>query len=84
MSDVISQREARRLRAEVKRLRQLIEAQRFAWREWPDGIYLGEMQPDAETMACVRTARRLDHAVVVTTDGDRVRLHAVRLQEPPK
>lgn len=82
---VISQREAHALLATVNRLRAVLEAQRNAWiREWPDGaIHLVEIGVgetlDAAELATIVTARKLRHAVVVTTTNNRLQLYAMQL-----
>jgi len=65
----ISQREARRLRLRVKELERVIEHQRRRYgQEWPGGIEIGSLVTENETAAIVRTARRLQHGVVVVGD----------------
>lgn len=67
----ISQREARRLRKRVEELEELEDKRRQAWKsEYPGGVFLEGISVQAWTYASLRTARKLGHAVVVTTNGD--------------
>lgn len=64
----ISQRDARRLRKRVNALESAIEKQRQVWsQEYVGGVEIG--RAESEAMGCipvaVRTARQLEHAVVV-------------------
>ena len=71
MNKVITQREARRNRAELKRLKGYLEQLRRAWiSEWPKNcLFIGRTSVDVATAARLETARRLRHAVVVSVDG---------------
>lgn len=63
----ISQREARRLRTEVKRLQELLLRQRNQWAyEFPEGTWLLSVTLTEAQAATLKTARKLSHAVVVT------------------
>jgi len=76
----ISQREARRLRREVKRLEEVIREQRRYWAtEWPNSTVLGRLAVPSETQAMVRTARILKHAVVVTLEGENLKFFGLEL-----
>ena len=67
----ISQREARRLKRENIRLEKILSEQRNDWRgEWPEGTIIGRLKTGDVTLAIVDTARRLNHAVVVTKQGE--------------
>jgi len=73
----ISQREARALRKRVAELETEIGRQRNAWSaEWPRGIDIARIAYH-ETAVIVHVARKLGHAVVVTTDGDTLRFFAL-------
>jgi hypothetical protein len=69
----ISQREARRLKRRVKELE---ESRRAVMRSWasdfPSGVHICSMTAgrDGLVHTAIRTAQRLGHAVIVTTDGD--------------
>lgn len=77
----ISQREAARLAAEVKRLTREVNAPRYwsgDW--WPDGVEVARVDcaSCATVPASVRTARKLGHAVVaVCDDGLTIRFVAL-------
>lgn len=82
----ISQREARRLKAENKRLAAILEAQKRWWaQEWPEGIHIAgiaNVGPDA--MSAINTARKLGHAVVVWTNVGRVEFCALPIPDVGK
>lgn len=79
----ISQREARRNRKEVARLRDVIYRQRKAWSaEYLGGIEIHRHKFDNSWASeVVRTARKLGHAVVVIGD-DSETLRFVALPHP--
>jgi hypothetical protein len=67
----ISQREARRLKRENLALQEILSEQRKDWRgEWPEGAVIGRIKAGDVMTAIVETARRLNHAVVVTKQGE--------------
>ena len=73
MDKHISQREARRLKRENARLQSILSGQRKDWRgEWPDHVaVLGRLvKPGNPIISQVDTARRLQHAVVVTVQDN--------------
>lgn len=76
---MISQREARRLKKEVARLRQAFEAQRRVWgQEYLGGVEIARVTTNVEVATAIRTARKLSHAVVVIgEDGDLLRYMAL-------
>lgn len=66
----ITQREARALRREVQTLRALVDAPR-SWRGWEAacGVHISRIEgPSAALLTAVRTASRLEHAVVAIAD----------------
>jgi hypothetical protein len=77
----ISQVEAWSLRHEVKRYRKILDDQKRYWLQgWPQGVHLESLVINAETMAMVRTARKLGHAVVVTqVNAGKIELYALEL-----
>lgn len=81
----ITQREARRLRATAQRLETVLQEQRRSWvKEWPDnGVLVAtlDLANQPGSLASIRTARKLRHAVVVTVDGNNVHFHALPLPE---
>ena len=63
----ISQHEARALRRRVNELETVLDRQRNAWAlEWPGGVHITSLVHN-DTAALVMLARKLGHAVVVTT-----------------
>lgn len=67
----ISQREARRLRKRVEELEALEDRRRQAWKsEYPGGVFLEGISVQPWTYATVKTACKLGHAVVITTNGE--------------
>ena len=67
----ISQREARCLKRRVCELEEQERARRRSWaQDWPDGISIAtaKWEPNDQVPVAVRTARRLNHAVVAMTD----------------
>ena len=77
----ISQREARRNRKEVERLKGIIQAQRRTWsQEYTGGTHIGSVtwQPNEQMPVAIRTARKLGHAVVcVGSDSGEIRFVAL-------
>jgi hypothetical protein len=70
MGTHISQRQAREYRAKWMRLSKEIDDQRRSWvRDWPGSTTIHTLTVDSVTAAKVETARRLKHAVVVTSRG---------------
>ena len=77
----ISQREARRLRKRVEELEQLEDSRLKAWKsEYPGGVFLTGISVQPAVHAMAKTARKLGHAVVVTTNGD-TELHFYALKQ---
>jgi hypothetical protein len=72
MSKPISQREASQWRKRALRAEQALESQRKRWLgDWPSSHVIARMPvPSIEVRACVRTARTLQHAVVVMPDRE--------------
>lgn len=69
----ISQREARRMKKRLAELEQMEERRRNAWRtDYPGGVNLVNISLADRpwVIATVKTARKLGHAVVVTSNGD--------------
>lgn len=69
----ISQREARRLRKQVAELQAMEEKRRRSWNsDYPGGINLVNISVADKPwlIATIKTARKLGHAVVVTSNGD--------------
>lgn len=67
----ISQRNARLLQKRVAELEALENKRRGAWNsEYPGGVNLVNIVAQSHVYAIVKTARRLGHAVVVTSNGD--------------
>lgn len=84
----ISQREARRLRKRVTELETHLDHQRRSWsQEYVGGVEITRTQWKAEDVVptAIRTARKLDHAVVcVGDDGGLIRFIALPLAEREK
>lgn len=77
----ISQREARRLRAQVRELLLERETRGNAWmRTFPGGVEVCRISNTPSVASLVRLARKLGHYVVCTVDGDdsTIIFHAVR------
>jgi len=69
----ISQREAKRLRARVRELERQEDLRRRSWvYDWPGGFKIVQYKLDAwhPVPTAIRTARKLQHAVVVTASDD--------------
>lgn len=78
----ITQREARALQRRVAELESRDEDRRSAWvRDYPDGTHIGSVVLSDVDAAKVRTARLLQHAIVVT-NGDRNEIHLYALPVP--
>jgi hypothetical protein len=67
-----SQREARRLRNRVIYLENTLARQSKLWvKDWPGGVHFWTMNMvPSDSMAAIRTARALGHAVVVVPEHD--------------
>lgn len=81
---MISQREARRNRKELERLREQIRLQRSAWsQDYTGGVEIGrgEWSTEHALPVSIRTARKLGHAVVCIGD-DTGRVRFVALPHP--
>jgi len=77
----ISQREARRLRKRNRELEQILEEQQSRWNtEWPCSKLIGDILPGDGIMQAVRTARILNHAVVVVPENAKLRFFALELK----
>lgn len=84
----ISRREARRLKARVAELEEILEDQRRSWSaNWPGGVHIASLSWTVEqmTVARIATARKLGHAVVATDadDGKRIEFRALPLPVDP-
>lgn len=63
---LISQREARRLRARVTELETVLKRERFLYgQEWCGGVEIAHIELQVPDARAIRTAHRLSHAVVV-------------------
>lgn len=80
---MISQREARRLRKRVEALEARQREQMRSWSsEYPGGVHLDSIEVSPAEYAIVATARKLGHAVVLTTDKQNwVRVYGIRLDK---
>jgi hypothetical protein len=66
-SSRISQREARRMRKELRELRERDVARVRAWsKDYVGGVCIVTMEAGDVALTAIRTARALGHAVVVT------------------
>jgi hypothetical protein len=76
VNQIISQREAHRLRRQVERLQRREGSQRAAWSgDFGDGwVHIASMETDLATWTAAKTARRLGHAVVVVLGSERALL----------
>ena len=85
MAVKISQREARRLSKRVNELETILERQRKTWsQDWFGGVEIARITYDDKWHAIptsVRTARKLNHAVVVVGDDGGL-LRFVALPQP--
>lgn len=82
----ISQADARRLKARVHQLEGILDDQRNCYlREYPGGVHIGtiELSEMRQLLGSVWTARKLDHAVVVSVDGTRIQLYALQQPKAP-
>lgn len=82
VAKIISQREARRLRKDVVALQSVLNTQRRTWaQEYIGGVEIARIHWDDaldSRLVAVRTARKLNHAVVVVgDDGGTLRLVAL-------
>lgn len=77
----ISQREARRLKKRVAELEKMDEGRRKSWQsDYPGGVFLTGITVQPSVHAMAHTARKLGHAVVVTTNGENVvQFYALKL-----
>jgi hypothetical protein len=80
---MISQREARRLKKQVTLLKSELNRQRNAWiRDWPNGVNIASLDIPTDSYTAIHTARKLSHAVVVTTDrANCINFYALKLAE---
>jgi hypothetical protein len=78
----ISQREARRLRQKVRQLEDQEHQRNRVWVEgWPNGVHLGSLAVPEWIYYSALTARKLGHAIVVTTaDAGKFQFIAMRLK----
>ena len=83
MANKISQAEARRLRRRVSRLEQILFDQRAYWKnDWPGGVHLDTISINETEQAIIRTARKLQYAVVVTQVNDKqIELYACEVDK---
>lgn len=76
MRKPMSQREAAEWRKRALRAEGVLHSQRHAWRgdwpDWPKSVILSRASVNLETLIAVKTARKLNHAVVVMADGNDV------------
>lgn len=77
----ISQREARRVRKRVRELEEMENKRRMTWKsDYPGGVFLVGINVQSNVHAMAKTARKLGHAVVVTTNGENeLQLYALPL-----
>lgn len=77
----ISQREAKRLQQRVREVEAVLNLQRNAWNNaWPMAVHLETIRVDSDTYRSCLTARKLNHAVVVTTANyNQIALYAMEL-----
>lgn len=76
----ISQREARRLRKQLRELEQRDNRRSNAWaQDYPGGTVIATISLAAlpKENSAISTARKLKHAVVAISDGDLVRFYAL-------
>lgn len=77
----ISQREALRTRALLKKYEDRERRMRNGWLiEWPDGNVICRMKMDDNTRASIRTAAVLGFPVVATRNGDDVVFTAIKVE----
>lgn len=77
---IISQREAQRLKARVAELEALEDMRRREWcHNHPSDTYIACVKCSNHDHAptAIATARRLGHAVIVTSDGQALHLYAL-------
>jgi hypothetical protein len=68
---MISQREAYRMRKELRALHERDASRERYWSsEYPGGVHIATSQPNSDVLACITTARKLGHAVVAITSND--------------
>ena len=79
----ISQREAQKLRKRVNELENAIARERrtYGSQEWFGGVNIATVTLEPSPSACIRTARRLGHAVVVVSD-DSLNVRFMALPHP--
>jgi hypothetical protein len=81
----ISQREARRMRKELKALHERDAARERSWSsDYPGGIHIATSSPNADVVAIIKTARKLGHAVVAMADDLGKILYYAAPKEIPK
>lgn len=77
----ISQREAQRLQKRVRELQAMEDKRRNSWvADYPGGVNIVNIVGDSTCRAVVSTARKLGHAVVVTSNGDSLQFYALPLR----
>lgn len=75
----ISQREARKLRKELDRMREAERMRGIQWRSgYPGGVHVQNVTVSPEAAARLDTAARLDHALVAKIEGSTLRLYAMK------
>lgn len=87
MSMKISQREARALRRRVRELEEVERQRRMTWSSrYPGGTHFRSLAIADAPYVAIATARKLGHAVVVTTDtSNTLHFYALpSLPEPPQ
>jgi len=79
MTKNISQREARAMRAELKRIRERDERRNNRWSSfYPGGVNITSWNLPAEGMGAIRTALLLGHAVVCKVERDTVHFYGIK------
>ena len=80
-SKPISQAQARKYKARVEQLEDLLDNQAGAWvREWPGGVHIASQAGcGVATIAAVNTSRKLGHAVVAVPSNGELHLFALAL-----
>jgi len=84
MNRKISQREARKLRADNNRLNNVLWNMKRGWgKSWPQSVAcIHAWKPDEKSMAIISTAITMRHAVMVSADNTNIYFHAVEIPKP--
>lgn len=84
MSKSITQVEARRLRKENRALRILFDKERNSWGDVYSGVHVGSIvNANSNVVTALKTARKLNHAVLVHMDGEEIEFFALPFDEVP-